>query len=125
MPESNVPLSVLFDRNVPRPLCQHLSGHAVRTTDDEGWYALTNGDLLAAAEHAGFNVLVTGDRNLRYQQNLSGRRLALVVLSNPAWPVVRVNLPRIIAAVDHAMPGGYEEVILPRPPLRRHPPPMA
>ena len=85
-----------------------MSGHAVRTTDDEGWSALANGDLLAAAERAGFDVLVTGDRNLTYQQNLSGRRLSLVVLSTPAWPVVRANLPRVIAAVERAAPGSYE-----------------
>ena len=102
-----------------------MTGHAVRTTDDEGWSVLTNGDLLAAAERAGFDVLVTGGRNPRYQQNLSGRRLSLVVLSNPAWPAVRANLPQIIAAVDRAVPGSYEEVILPRPPSRRQPPPMA
>ena len=125
MPGRSVPLAILFDRNVPRPLRRHISGHIVRVTEDEGWSTLTNGDLLAAAEQAGYDVLVTGDRNLRYQQNLNGRRLSLVVLSNPAWPVVRANLQRIIVAVDRATPGSDEEVGLPRPPLVRWPPPRA
>jgi hypothetical protein len=69
--------------------------------------------LLAAAEEAGFDVLVTADKNIRHQQNLTGRRLALVVLSTPQWPVVRLHLEIIAAAVDAATPGSYTEVELP------------
>lgn len=112
---------VLFDRNVPRPSREHLTGCIVRTTDDEGWSALTNGELLAAAERSGFDVMVTGDNNLRYQQNLSGRALALVVLSNPAWPVVRHGLAFVVDAVNRAVPGSYEDVSFARPPRRRRP----
>lgn len=90
---------VLFDRNVPRPSREHLTGCIVRTTDDEGWSTLTNGELLAAVERSGFDVMVTGDNNLRYQQNLSGRALALVVSLNPAWPVVRHGLALVVDAV--------------------------
>jgi hypothetical protein len=98
-------------------------GHTVRTTEDEGWSGLENGDLLSAAEQAGFAIMLTADRRIRYQQNLAGRRLALVVLSSPAWPVVQQHIPDIRAAVDAATPGSYHEVDLPRVPLRRRPAP--
>ena len=80
---------------------------------------MSNGNLLSAAERAGFEVMLTADRRIRHQQNLAGRRMALVVLSSPAWPVVKDNLPAIKAAVDGAVPGSYQEVDLPRPVLRR------
>jgi len=111
--------SVLFDKNIPWGLRRHLAGYTVRTTEDEGWSGLSNGDLLSAAERAGFEVMLTADRRIRYQQNLAGRRLALIVLSSPAWPVVKDHIPAIKAAVDAAIPGSYQEVDLPRPVLRR------
>jgi hypothetical protein len=111
--------SVLFDKNIPWGLRRHLAGHTVRTTEDEGWSELSNGDLLAAAEQAGFDVMLTADQRIRYQQNLAGRRLALIVLSSPAWPVVKEHIPTIRAAVEIATPGSYAEVQLPRPVLRR------
>ncbi len=73
-----------------------------------------NGELLAEAERAGFDVLLTGDKNMRYQQNLTGHRIAIVVLSTPQWPVVRFNLETIAAAVNAATPGTYVEVQLKR-----------
>ena len=76
---------------------------------------LDNGDLLAAAERAGFEIMLTADRRIRYQQNLAGRRLALVVLSSPAWPIVQNHIPAIKAAVDAATPVSYQELDLPRP----------
>jgi hypothetical protein len=69
--------------------------------------------LLNQAERAGFDVLLTADKNMRYQQNLAGRGIALVVLSTPQWPVVRLHLERITAAVNAATPGSYVEVDLP------------
>jgi hypothetical protein len=98
-------------------------GHTVRTTEDEGWSDLNNGDLLSAAERAGFEVMLTADRRIRYRQNLAGRRLALVVLSSPAWPVVKDHIPTIQAAVDAAAPASYREIDLPRPTQRRRPRP--
>ena len=74
---------VLFDHSTPAPLSSYLTGHVVTKAKDRGWDKLTNGDLLAEAERAGFDVLLTADKNMRYQQNLAGRRLALVVLSTP------------------------------------------
>jgi hypothetical protein len=87
-----------------------LAWHEVRTTGEMGWERLTNGELLDAAERAGFAVFVTGDKNIRHQQNLAGRRIALVVLSTTYWPVVRQGIGRIAPAVDQAMPGSYAEV---------------
>ena len=88
-------------------------GHAVTKAKDRGWDRLTNGDLLAAAEAAGFDVLLTADKNMRYQQNLTGRKIALVVLGNSPWRLVRLHLERIAAAVDDATPGSYFEVEIP------------
>ena len=66
--------------------------------------------MLAEAERAGFDVLLTADKNMRYQQNLTGRRIALVVLSTPQWPIVRLHIEKIVAAIDSATPGSYGEV---------------
>jgi hypothetical protein len=114
---------ILFDVNVPRPLAKLLTRHTVAFADLRGWRLLTNGDLLAAAEKAAFDVLLTADTNLRYQQNLVGRRIAVVVLSTNAWSVIRAHPAPIEMALDRATPGSYEEVALVRPPLSRRPPP--
>jgi hypothetical protein len=108
---------------VPRPLAKLLIGHAVAFADDLGWRALANGDLLAAAESSGFDVLVTADTNLRYQQNLAGRRIAIVTLSMNAWRAIRGSADAVVQAVDRASPGSYQEVAFLRPPLNRRPPP--
>lgn len=84
--------------------------HIVTEARTEGWDQLTNGELLEAAEAAGFDVLVTPDQNIRYQQNLARRRIALVVLSKGQWPYVRNHLAEIAAAVDVARPGSYAGV---------------
>ena len=78
-----------------------------------GWARLTNGDLLSAAESAGFDVLLTADNNMRYQQNLAGRRIALLVLSTPQWPLVRLQTDKIASAVNPITPGGFVEVNVP------------
>ena len=104
---------ILFDHVTPRGVARSLTGHAVTKAKDRGWDKLTNGDLLAEAERAGFDVLVTADKNMRYQQNLTGRRIALVVLSTPQWPLVKLHLDKIAAAVDVATPGSFAEVDIP------------
>ena len=91
---------ILFDHVTPRGIARFLAGHTVTKAKDRGWDTLTNGDLLAEAERAGFDVLLTADKNIRYQQNLTGRRIALVVLSTPQWPFVRLHLDKIAAAVN-------------------------
>ena len=104
---------ILFDHVTPTGIAQSLGGHTVTKAKDLGWDTLTNGDLLAEAERAGFDVLLTADKNMRHQQNLKGRRIALVVLSTPQWPTVRLHIERIAAAVNAATPGSYAEVEIP------------
>ena len=104
---------VLFDQGTPVPIRPFLKEHTVQTTAERGWDTLENGELLKAAEAAGFDVLVTSDKNIRYQQNLTVRTIALVVLGNPRWPVVRLHVERVVAAVNGATPGSYTEVEIP------------
>ena len=80
---------------------------------DRGWDRLSNGDLLAVAEATGFEVLLTADKNIRYQQNLASRRIAIVELGTPRWPVVRLYVDRVVSALDAATPGSYTQVDLP------------
>ena len=104
---------ILFDHVTPSGIARFLPGHTVVKAKDRGWDTLTNGDVLVEAERAGSDVLLTADKNMRYQQNLKGRRMALVVLSTPQWPVVRLHLGRIAAAVNAVTPGSYIEVVMP------------
>ncbi len=86
------------------------------TAEEHGWGRLENGVLLAVAEEAGFEVFLTADKNLRYQQNLSSRKIAIVVLGNSPWPLVRQHIAAIVDAVNTALPGSYVEVDIPPPP---------
>jgi predicted nuclease of predicted toxin-antitoxin system len=106
-------MRILFDHVTPAPLAAHLTGHSVKKAKDCGWDKLSNGDLLAEAERAGFDILLTADNNMRYQQNLTGRKIALVVLSTPQWPRVRLHTQKIKAALDAATPGTYIEIEIP------------
>ena len=103
-------MKVLFDVNMPRPLRRELPGHEVITAQKMGWGELENGDLIDAAEKAGFDVLVTADRNLRYQQNLTGRRLGIVVLPSNKLRVLRTIAPDIRRTRDALKPGDYVEL---------------
>jgi hypothetical protein len=96
---------------LPAPLKDHLPGHQVATAHELGWSTLLNGELLAKAE-AQFDVLVTTDRNLRHQQNLSGRKLAVVVLPTTSWPRLQPIAARIAEFVARARPGEAIEVPL-------------
>jgi hypothetical protein len=80
---------ILFDHGTPAPLRFFLTGHTLKKTKDLGWDTLNNGELLKAAEEAGFEVFLTTDKNIRYQQNLAKRVIAIVVLGNSRWPVVQ------------------------------------
>ena len=104
---------VLFDNNIPRGLARTLKGHTVVEARARNWHMLKNGELLEAAEAAAFDVLVTSDKGIKYQQNLKDRKIALVVLSQGRWKPVRQRLEAIAAAVDAATPGSYVEVELP------------
>ena len=104
---------VLFDNNVPRGVAGTLKSHMVVEARARNWHRLKNGELLQAAEDAAFDVIVTSDKSIKYQQNLRGRRIALVVLSQGRWKPVRQRLDAIADAVDAATPGSYTEVDIP------------
>lgn len=106
-------MRILFDQGVPRGLTASLHGHQVTEARQLGWERVSNGDLLRLAEDAGFDVLLTTDKNVRYQQNLSGRKISLVVLGRSPWWLVRSHLAPIAAAVNSAVPGSYAEVDIP------------
>lgn len=86
---------ILFDQGTPVAIRRAFPEHTVRTAREQGWSTLLNGDLLRVAEEAGFEVLLTTDANLRYQQNMKGRRLAIVALSKNRWSIVRPMLDRL------------------------------
>ena len=104
-------MRILFDQGTPVPLRQHLGEHEVITVFELGWSHLTNGELLANAE-ASFDLLLTTDQQLRYQQNLAGRNLAIVVLMTTSWPRIRAEVGRVIETVSGVQPGEYVEVSL-------------
>ena len=107
-------MRLLFDQGTPAPLRRHLGDHDVDTVAERGWSGLENGDLIARAEDEGYDILVTTDQNMRYQQNLAGRRLAVVVLLSTAWPYVRLRTEDIRSAVNQVRPGEFREVPIPR-----------
>ncbi|MBU0500139.1 MAG: hypothetical protein KJ558_10625 [Gammaproteobacteria bacterium] len=104
---------VLFDQGTPVPLRHFLPGHQVSTAYELGWSGLTNGDLLQQAESHGFELLVTTDRNLRYQQTLSSRRIAIVVLGCTSWPRISRVVSQVVAAVEGSKTNSYTEVPIP------------
>jgi len=106
-------VKVLLDESVPIQVRRALVGHEVFAPQDVGWKGLENGDLLAAAEGASFDVLVSADKNLRYQQNLTHRRIAIVELWTNHRPTLERNFPVIAAALDDIGPGAYRKVTLP------------
>jgi predicted nuclease of predicted toxin-antitoxin system len=105
-------MRVLFDNGTPRGVAAALKAHAVEEARTRGWDNLTNGELLAAAEAAGFDVLLTTDRNLQYQQNLAGRKIAVVVLGNGRWARIKSRLDVIAKTVGDATPGSFIEVAI-------------
>ena len=103
-------MRILFDQGTPAPLRRHLDGHEVDTAAERGWSDLDNGDLIENAEREGYDVLITTDQNMRYQQNLAGRMLAVVVLLSTAWPKVELRVEDIRSALDQIGPGELREV---------------
>src|SRR6202521_2525242 len=98
---------ILFDNSTPRGLARFLTGHSVEEARARGWEELSNGELIDAAEQAGFELIVTTDKNIRYQQNLRARKIALVVLQHSQWPMVKLVVDKVIGAVNAAHPGSY------------------
>jgi len=93
--------------------CKESAGTEITFSRKIGWHELRNGELIQQAEEAGYDLLLTTDKNIRYQQNLLGRRISLVVLGNSQWPQVRLHLEKITAAVNTSTPGSYTEVEIP------------
>ena len=106
-------MRILFDHGTPSGIAGALSGHDVSEAIERGWDRLSNGELLKVAEAAGFDLLLTTDKRIRYQQNLTGRKIAIVVLGNSQWRVVRLHLDRVAQAVNRATPGSYAVVDIP------------
>lgn len=104
---------VLFDHCVPKSLRRQISGCDVRTCFKQGWAALRNGELLAAAEAAGFDMFVTIDKNLRYQQNLSARRIAIIELPTNRLSLLPALVPALLNALMRATAGSYADLPLP------------
>jgi hypothetical protein len=104
---------ILFDHGTPRSIARGLHGHTVVEAIARGWDRFTNGALLKAAEEAGFEVLITTDKNMKYQQNLKNHRIAIVVLGNSQLPAILRHIERVIAAVNAARPSTYTEVEIP------------
>ena len=105
-------MRVLLDQCAPRPIARHLTKHVVSLAIEVGLDRVSNGALLRAAEGLGFDVIVTSDRNIRYQQNLKSRKIAIVVLPSGRWPLVAPQVTEIVAAVDIAHSGSYREIAL-------------
>jgi hypothetical protein len=104
---------ILFDQGTPVPIAKFLLGHLVKTAHQQGWDTLVNGELLRRAEEAGFDVLLTTDKSLVYQQNLKARKIAIVVLGRNRWSIVKLVIPQIVAALNAAAPGSYAIVSVP------------
>jgi hypothetical protein len=104
-------VKVLFDECVPQPLRRLLGNFEVRTAQEAGWGRVKNGELLKRAEGV-FDVFLTADQQLKYHQNLTGRRLAILVLSTNRWPKVKAKTPEIVAAIQALRPGDYVELTL-------------
>jgi hypothetical protein len=106
-------VKVLFDQGTPAPLRELLFDHAVSTAYELGWSTLQNGELLAAAEKNGFEVFITTDTNLRYQQNLAKRQIAIIVLGTTSWPRIQFCALEIKLAIDRAKANDFIEISVP------------
>ena len=106
-------MKIILDESVPQKLRLLIEGHAVVTVAFQGWSGLKNGALLTAAEEAGYELLITADQEITYQQNLTGRKTALLVLSTNNWDLVKAGIAEIRAAIEAVTPGSYAEVKIP------------
>jgi hypothetical protein len=106
-------MKILFDQGTPVPLRRALPAANVTTVYEQGWSTLQNGQLLVLAEQTGFDVFITTDQNLKYQQQISGRRLAILVLGSTSWPRIKLHSDAIRQVVEHLAPGAYHEFPIP------------
>jgi predicted nuclease of predicted toxin-antitoxin system len=106
-------MKILFDQGTPVPLRDYLSNHTIETAYEKAWSNLKNGDLLTQAETEQFDVLITTDQNLHYQQNLSARKIAVIVLLTTNWLRIKKNVALVVEATDDLQPGNYVEIKFP------------
>jgi hypothetical protein len=103
-------LKIFLDEDVPRKLAPFLSGHEVQSVVSMLWGGIKNGALLVLIEREGFDVFITGDRNMPYQQQLAGRSFAVLIMSTINWPVLKLHIEKIVVAVATAEPGTVTQV---------------
>ena len=101
---------ILFDQGVPVPLRMNLAEYEIDTVFERGWSTFSNGNLLDLAEQHGFEVFITTDQNLKYQQNLADRQLVIIVLLSTSWPRIQLRANEIKIAVEMIESGGYQEI---------------
>ena len=112
-------IRVLFDKNVPYPRKRYLTGYRMKTAEEEGWGQISNGELISRAEQAAYEILIACDQNVRYRQNLTHRKIAMVVLGSNIWPSVRQKVGEIASAFTRVSPGSFEFIEIASPPKRR------
>lgn len=104
-------MRILFDQGVPAPLRKYLTGHQVETAYERGWATMKNGDLLAAAQSA-FDLFLTTDKNLRYQQNIAGRTIAIAVLPTTQWPLLESQVESLTTQIGAILPGSFVDITI-------------
>ncbi len=103
-------MRILFGQGTPAPLRHSLIGHTVSTSYEMGWSGLANGDLLRTAESS-FEAFIITDKNLRYQQRVSGRKLAILVLPTTSWPKIQAHAAQVATAFSALRPGDFVELV--------------
>ena len=103
-------MRILFDQGTTAPLRNALEGHTVDLVKDLGWQTLRNGELLDLAEEEGYDLLLTTDQSIQYQQNLQGRKVAIMVVA-PDWPRVALQVDAVKSAIERVQPGALLEVL--------------
>jgi len=103
------PVRILFDHGVPVPLRKKLSGHQISTAHEMGWNQVSNGELISKAEGS-FDVFISTDQNLKHQQNLKNRKIAILVLPTTSWRKIETNSHLIQQTLDSLKPNIYEEI---------------
>lgn len=103
-------MRILYDHNTPRPLRRYLTEHTIDTAGEKGWDAIRNGNLLDNAEREGYEIVISADQSMSYQQNVARRQMGLVVLLSNRWPDVEMRVDDIRAALENIQPGELREV---------------
>ena len=104
-------MKILFDQGTPAPLRRHLFEHSVDTAFEMGWYNVRNGELLDLGRAGTVTkLLITTDQQLRNQQNLSDRQIAVLVLLSTSWPRIKMRIDEIRKVLDPIRPREYQEI---------------